>query len=261
MTSARSTDGRVAVAQAAARASARGAGRFVARPAQVRLEKPVISFTFDNFPKSAVRNAGAILEAAGGRGTFYASAAFAGQTTQYGGMFDGADLTRLTAAGHEIGCHTFACLDCGRGPTDDVFADMVRNADALSAMGLEERLVSFAYPFGHASAALKQLLPTRFTTARGMSPGVAAGRIDLAQLPANALFGEDAQKRAPRLMELARRKKGWLIFYTHDVSPRPTAWGSQTGLLERIVTAAYATGIEIAPVREVATRILAAASA
>jgi hypothetical protein len=138
---------------------------------------------------------------------------------------------------------------------------MVRNADVLAAMGLEERLVSFAYPFGHASAALKRHLPSRFTTARGVAPGLATGQIDLAQLPANALFGEDAQKRAVRLMEQARRRNAWLIFHTHDVSPRPTQWGSQTGLLERVVTAAYAAGVEIAPVRDVAARILAATPA
>jgi peptidoglycan/xylan/chitin deacetylase (PgdA/CDA1 family) len=230
----------------------------VARPVQVRLEKPVISFTFDDFPKSAGRNAAAVLEAMGGRATFYAASAFAGLTTQYGAMFDGDDITRLAAAGHEIGCGTFTSMDCARSPIDDIFADMVRNADALAAMGLEARLVSFAYPSGHVSAALKQRLPLRFTTARGAAPGLAVGRIDFAQLPANALFGEEAAKRAMRLLDQARRKKAWLIFHAHDVASRPTAWGAPTGLLERIVTAAYASGVEIAPVREVAARILAA---
>jgi hypothetical protein len=86
------------------------------------------------------------------------------------------------------------------------------------------------------------------------------GNIDLAQLPANALFGEDAPKRAMRLLELARRKKAWLIFHAHDVASRPTAWGAPTGLLERLVTAAYASGIEMATVGEVAARILATES-
>jgi len=235
--------------------------RHLARPARVRLEKPVISFTFDDFPKSSVARGAQILEAVGGRGTWYASSAFAGQSTQYGAMFDAADVARLTGAGHEIGCHTFAHVDCAHSPADDVFADMVRNAEALAEMGMEERLVSFAYPYGETSIALKDALPSRFTTARGTTPGVAHGRIDMAQLPANALFGEDAQKRALKLLEQARRRNGWVIFYTHDVSSRPTAWGSSTGLLERVATAAYATGIEMAPVRDVAARILEKADA
>lgn len=235
--------------------------RHLARPARVSLAKPVISFTFDDFPKSSVARGANILEAVGGRGTWYASSAFAGQSTQYGDMFEAAEVARLTAAGHEIGCHTFAHVDCARSPVDDVFADMVRNAEALADMGLQERLVSFAYPYGETSIALKKALPSRFTSARGGAPGVAHGRIDMAQLPANALYGEDAHKRALKLLELARRRNGWLIFYTHDVSSRPTAWGSSTGLLERIATAAYAAGVEMAPVRDVAARILATVGA
>jgi peptidoglycan/xylan/chitin deacetylase (PgdA/CDA1 family) len=235
--------------------------RHLARPARARLPRPVISFTFDDFPKSAVTRGAQILEAAGGRGTWYASCAYAGESTQYGPMFDAADVARLTAAGHEVGCHTFAHVDCARATADDVFADMVRNADALTAMGLEERLVSFAYPYGETSVALKDSLPARFTSARGTTPGLAHGRIDLAQLPANALFGDDAQKRALLLLEQARRRNAWVIFYAHDVSTRPTPWGASTGLLERVVTSAYATGIEIAPVRDVAARILAEGAA
>lgn len=231
--------------------------RRYARPARVRLTRPVISFTFDDFPKSAVTRGAQILEAVGGRGTWYASCAYAGESTQYGEMFDAADIARLTAAGHEVGCHTYAHMDCARATNDDVFADMVRNADALTAMGLEERLVSFAYPYGETTVDLKGNLPARFTSARGTTPGLAHGRIDMAQLPANPLFGDDAQKRALQLLELARRRNGWVIFYAHDVSSRPTAWGASTGLLERVVTSAYATGIEMAPVRDVAARILA----
>lgn len=233
--------------------------RHVARPVHVRLSKPVISFTFDDFPKSAATRGAQILEAVDARGTWYAGGSIAGETTQYGPMFDAADLARLTGAGHEVGCHTFSHLDCAQRPVDDVFADMVRNAEALSAMGLEERLVSFAYPYGAASIALKDGLPARFTSARGCEPGLAEGRIDLAQLPANALFGDDAHKRAMKLLEQALRRKAWLIFYTHDVSVRPTQWGASTALLERVAAAAYAAGIEMAPVREVAARIAATA--
>jgi len=239
----------------------RRALRHLARPVHVRLSKPVISFTFDDFPKSSVTRGAQVLESVGGRGTWYAGCAITGETTQYGPMFDAADVARLCGAGHEIGCHTFSHTDCAAASMDDVFADMVRNAEALAALGLEERLVSFAYPYGETTVALKDALPSRFTTARGTEAGLAEGRIDFAQLPANALFGEDAQKRAMKLLEQAQRRKGWLIFYTHDVSVRPTAWGSSTAVLERVATAAYAAGVEMAPVREVAARILADAHA
>lgn len=238
-------------------AVSRRARATVTRPAVARFEKPVISVTFDDFPKSAVRQGAALLEGVGGRGTFYAAAAFCGQTTQYGAMFDGDDVRRLLDAGHEIGCHTFSHGDPSVDTTDAVLADMVRNADALGAMGMEERLVSFAYPYGAATGALKKQLPSRFTSARGAEAGIAHGRIDLAQLPSNPLYGDDALKRCLKLVELARRKHGWVIFYAHDVGARPTAWGASTATLERVLMSAFVAGFEIAPVRTIAARLAA----
>lgn len=239
-------------------AASRRARAVVARPADVRLARPAVSFTFDSFAKSAVRHGAGLLERVGGRGTFYASAAFAAQTTQYGAMFDADDVARLLAAGHEIGCGGFSQPDPTLVSADEIFADMVRNAEALAGLGLPDRLVSFAYPFGAATTDLKRALPTRFTTARTIEPGMMHGRTDLAQLPANALCGADAQPRALRLLEHARRRSGWVIFHVHDVGMRPTAWGAATATLERVILAAHASGMEIAPVRDVAARILAA---
>ena len=238
-------------------AASKRARAVVTRPAVARFAKPVISVTFDDCPKSAVRHGAALLESVGGRGTFYAAAAFAGQTTQYGQMFDGDDVRRLLDAGHEIGCHTFGHVDPSKDAPDAVLADMVRNADALAAMGMDDRLVSFAYPYGAATAALKRQMPARFTSARGAETGVALGRIDLAQLPSNPLYGDDALKRCLKLVEQALRKHGWVIFYAHDVGARPTAWGVATSTLERVLMAAYAAGMEIAPVRTVAARLSA----
>ena len=230
--------------------------KHVARPALLRPARPLISFTFDDFPKSAARTGAALLDHVGGRGTFYASAAFAGQTTHTGEMFDGGDVKRLLADGHEIGCHTYAHLDCARTAPGDVFADMVRNADALGAMGMEDRLVSFAYPYGETSVALKSQLPSRFTSARGIAPGLASGRADLAQLRANAMYGRGALQRCLAVLETARRRNGWAIFFTHDVSPRPGPWGTPTGLMERLCGAALTAGVEILPVREALARVL-----
>lgn len=239
-------------------AASRRARSLVARPALVRFEKPVVSFTFDDFPKSAVRFGAPLLESVGGRGTFYAAAAFAGLETQYGAMFDGEDVARLRSAGHEIGCRTLNHMDATEGRTDDVIADMVRNADALAALGLEERLVSFAYPFGAVTTELKKTMPTRFTSARASEAGMAHGRVDLAQLPSNPLYGEDAQKRGLKLLEDARRRNGWLIFHAHDVGMRPTPWGATTATLERLVMSASVSDVEILTVGEVAARLAAA---
>lgn len=222
----------------------------IARPAILRPARPTVTFTFDGFARSAARTGAGLLANVGGRGTFYASAGDAGAAGPGGPLFVAEDVARLVAAGHEIGCSTFSGRDCAGQSLNKVFADMVRNADALSVMGLDQRLVSFAWPRGQASHALKSKLPGRFTSARGVYPGLASGRADLAQVRANAMFGMGALRRCLALLEEAQRRKGWVIFYAHDIAARPSPWGVPTGLLERLCGSAYTMGMRILPMRD-----------
>lgn len=224
--------------------------RHLARPAELRLARPTVSFTFDGFPRSAARTGAALLEHVNGRATFYASAGMAGRDTPVGPAFDADDLRRLVERGHEIGCGTFSRPDCSRLSRDAALADMVRNAEALAQMGLEERMSSFAYPGGVATVALKNGLPTRFACARGAEPGLASGHADLAQLRANALFGPGALRRCLAVLETARRQNGWVIFFAQDVGPRPGPRGAATAILERLCGAAVTGGMRLLPVRE-----------
>src|SRR6266446_114445 len=77
------------------------------RPVAIRNRQPIISFTFDDFPRSALLTGGAILEQRGLRGTYYASLGLMGQTAPTGPIFVREDLRMLIARGHEVGCHTF----------------------------------------------------------------------------------------------------------------------------------------------------------
>jgi peptidoglycan/xylan/chitin deacetylase (PgdA/CDA1 family) len=235
----------------------RATARTVARPALLRPARPTVSFTFDGFPQAAARTGASLVENVGGRATFYACAHAAGEVTPTGPAFGRDDLARLIGRGHEVGCMTYSGADCGRRRPGEVFADMVRNGDALATLGLEARLISFAYPHGETSAALKQTLPSRFTSARGARVGLASGAADLAQLRSNAMYGRGALARCLEVLDLARNRAGWVIFHTHDVSPRPTPLGTPTGLMERLCGAAFAGGMRILPVAKALELILA----
>src|SRR5947209_11228992 len=69
--------------------------------------KPIVSFTFDDFPRSALTVAGKILDNYNVCGTYYAAMGLMGKITEVGEMFDSRDLKHLVAAGHELACHTF----------------------------------------------------------------------------------------------------------------------------------------------------------
>ncbi|MBI1359084.1 MAG: polysaccharide deacetylase family protein [Alphaproteobacteria bacterium] len=214
----------------------------MAAPSTVAPDRPVVSFTFDDFPKSAARGAD-IVEAAGGRAAFYAATSFMGQRGPMGEMFDVAMIGDLASRGHEIAAHTHSHLDCARKPIDRVEKDVAANLVALAEAGLDANISSFAWPYGETTYVAKRWAADTFATARGVLPGVNRGDTDRAQLRAVELGdGETRRKRAFAMLENCIRSKGWLIFFTHDVSPRPTEFGVSPDLLAELCKRAAGEG-------------------
>ena len=215
-----------------------------ARPALLRFDTPILSVCFDDFPQSAAFEGARILESHGGRGTFYASAGLAQVEGACGPGFASADLARLAAAGHEIACHTFAHRDCARLDAFKTLIDLAKNRDALAAMGHAAPLQALAYPYGETSTDLKASLPPRYRSARGILPGLNVGRVDLAQLRAFPLFGQDFD-RARSSLKRAARRRAWMIVFTHDVSPTPSPWGTRAKDLDAFLVQARGLGFQL----------------
>jgi len=232
------------------------------RPFEIDLDHAIISFTFDDFPKTAVDIGAVELEKRGWRGTYYAAAHFAGGMTHHGPMFDAGDLQRLTSAGHEIGCHTYGHLDCVDNGVEAVLSDVRRNARALSAMGLEEELTSFAYPFGEATPRAKRALSNWFEAQRGVQPGVNRGVGDLNLLKAVGLDGGEAGRdRAVEAAESLVGAPGWLIFYGHDIQDDPSRWGCTAAHFEAVLDAVERSGAKVLTMRDALAAIRASETA
>jgi peptidoglycan/xylan/chitin deacetylase (PgdA/CDA1 family) len=156
----------------------------VAAPLPRSPKRPIITFTFDDFPKSAATNGAAIMEAAGARATYYAASGLSGRSMLIGDLFGPADLRRLEAAGHEIGSHTQSHQDCARTPLADSLADIELCDLDLMQMGLTRPADQFAYPFGEYSLAYKQIVERQgFMAAFGQQSGVAYAGADMFALP------------------------------------------------------------------------------
>ncbi|MHA6289518.1 polysaccharide deacetylase family protein [Maricaulis sp. CAU 1757] len=226
--------------------------RFAARAElDVALDHAIVSFTFDDFPKSAATVGAVALERRGWTGTYYASAAYAGGETHHGRMFDAGDLQHLTTRGHEIGCHTYGHLDAARVRTSDVMADVARNARALEAMGLDQALDSFAFPYGEASPAAKRALGEHFWTLRGVHAGINRARTDRNLLRAVPIDGGEAGiERAIEAAHSLIGHPGWLVYYTHDIQAQPTEWGCTPAQFERVCRAVEASGARVMTVRD-----------
>jgi peptidoglycan/xylan/chitin deacetylase (PgdA/CDA1 family) len=228
------------------------------RPARVGLDRPLLSVSFDDAPASAVDQGARILEDAGARGTFYIAAGLCGREGPMGRFAEAAEIAPLATRGHEIGCHTFSHLDCGKAEPERIARDVDSNAAALVAHGLPAPS-AFAYPYGDVSVAAKRVLRGRFRALRALHPGMVRTGSDLNQLPAVGIEGEDGEPTAAAWLERAAARRAWLILYTHDVAEAPSPWGCTPGALRRLLDRARALGFEIRPVGEALDRIGAAA--
>src|ERR1700709_1220766 len=73
-----------------------------------RLNPPIASVTFDDFPRSAWTGGQPLLAKYGAKATYYVAGSFSGRNIDGLEYFIDQDLIDLNRAGHEIGNHTFA---------------------------------------------------------------------------------------------------------------------------------------------------------
>jgi peptidoglycan/xylan/chitin deacetylase (PgdA/CDA1 family) len=222
-----------------------------------RLDRPVASITFDDFPKSAWRAGAPILDRHGAKATYYAAGRFCGLTEDGIDYFTADDLTGLRDAGHEVGCHTFS-HQYGTGVSSrDLDQDAARNQAFVGDLLGDYPLSSFAYPYGDVSPRTKLLYSNRFPTSRGIRRGVNAGWIDLAQLKA---IGLEHKAWDPAAIEAAVaqavERNGWIIFFTHDVSETPSPYGVTPDMLDHALRTVKAAGIDILPVKHALARLI-----
>ena len=152
---------------------ARKLGHFIlTRPQKVKWPGGVVSITFDDFPKSSLDTGGPILESYGVRGTYYTAVGLAETYGNLGRMFDHGDVEAAHRSGHEIACHTFHHLDCGRNKTAALLTDIDENAAAIEGLTGGYTPTNFAFPFGGISLSAKSALSHRFASCRGIGEGV-----------------------------------------------------------------------------------------
>jgi peptidoglycan/xylan/chitin deacetylase (PgdA/CDA1 family) len=228
------------------RATARFAFR---RPFVIETPVPIISFTFDDFPRSALREGGAILKRFGVTGTYYTSLGLMGKQAPTGTMFFREDLQQLLEQGHELGCHTFG--HCDSWATDsNVFEDsVVENQQELSKLYPEISFKTFSYPINPPRARTKQRMPRHFVCCRGGGQTFNAGTTDLNYLSACFLEkNRDNPEILTDLIDRNRKAQGWLIFATHDVCKDHTPYGCTPEFFEKIVQYAADSGARVLPV-------------
>jgi len=213
------------------------------KPARLNLKRPLLTISFDDAPVSAAEAGAAILERHEVRGTYFISAGLGGQESHLGRYTTLDDVARLAAAGHEIACHTFSHLDCGKAKASSIAAELDANLQALRAVDVTP--VTFAYPYGDVSPWAKALINDRFIAGRALHHGLIDSGTDLNQAPGVGIEGADGEAVARAWMTRAVQATAWLVLYTHDVRDQPSDWGCTPQVLDRLVSEAVAMGFEI----------------
>lgn len=216
----------------------------------------IVSFTFDDFPRSAVSNGASLLEAAGARGTFYACSSMMDQSNAMGDLFTKEDLLSLVKRGHEIGAHTHTHLDCAKADPDMSLADIDENLSALKALGLDAEISQFAYPYGETRPQLKSELVDRFDAARGVLAGSNRQGSDLMQLRSYELDANPANNtKALNAIKAGKTTPAWIVIFTHDVRDDHSSFGTSPETLQTLIDAAREIDADILTMGEAYSRV------
>lgn len=215
---------------------------FGQRPFTLRPGHPIISFTFDDFPRSALFAAGTLLEASGAAGTYFVSHGLMGQTIATGEMARADDLPYLLARGHELGCHTFHHCPAWDTAPSKYESSVADNASALASVVLQ----THSYPINYPRPDTKRRLARRFRGCRGGGQSFNHGSIDLNYL--NSFFLEQSREdfgAVERIIAANADAGGWLVFSTHDVCENPTRFGCTPAFFEKVVRSSSHSGAKI----------------
>ncbi len=219
------------------------------RPFVVKPDAPLISFSFDDFPRSALTVGGSILKSHGVSGTYYAALGLLGRTIETGQMFDADDLYQLVDQGHELGCHTFGHCHAWNTPPLAFEQSVLENQRTLHELIPSASMPTLSYPISVPRAGTKEKVSQYFACSRGGGQKFNAGVADLNYL--SAFFIEQCREcpeKIYRIIEQTCQSRGWLIFATHDIGNNHTPWGCSPELFEQIVRFSVSSGARILPV-------------
>lgn len=226
------------------------ARQIIKRPLPLIGDAGVISFTFDDAPASACRAGKALLEKYGCQGTWYIAGDLTGNMEQGISCHTVEDLQELAANGHEIASHTFSHRPC-RGRTSEALREeFEHNANFLHSI-TGTRPTNFSFPLGSYGLRAKHCSSRFFHSARLTRPGIHYHEADLNALLAQPIYSDEiSEKRIGELIMATSEGKGWLIFYTHDISPTPSQWGCTPELFESAIARSQEYGCKILPVEK-----------
>lgn len=228
-----------------------------------RLERtsqtPFISFSFDDFPASAMVNAARVLADYNVHATYFVATGLLGAVRQEGRIASIPDLVDLVRTGHEIGGHTFDHLDSWSTASAEFENSVAKNQARLRKLLPEAECEVFSYPLTDPNPKTKRLVGRHFMCCRGGGQRLNGRVLDLNLLSAYFLDwrNRDDLSEAEYMIDRNTSEGGWLIFATHDVVSRPSRYGCTVQQFAHVVDYAVRSGGVVQPIGAVCRRLVA----
>jgi len=202
------------------------------------MKKTIISLTFDDGWKSAIKQACPLLERYGFCATFNIISERLDET--YMEYMDANDLRIITARGHELGVHTRSHKHLPELTDEEAWHEISQGLEDLRTLGYEPR--TFSYPFGEwNSSVMNQVRDAGFIAARSVDRGINDEKTNPLLLSAQPVREEHSVEQITSLIADVMNTGGWLIFYFHQIEPsavlqeRKWIYGSTPETLEAIL--------------------------
>jgi peptidoglycan/xylan/chitin deacetylase (PgdA/CDA1 family) len=217
----------------------------------IKLPEPVVSFTFDDVPRSAVLNGESILRKYNFSGTYYISSGLMLKDGFDFGREDCRLLGEIINRGGELACHTYSHLHFFGANRNQVVLDLDRNQEFIAQCIPGYKFENFSYPYGEQTSAARDIIKSRFASARSVYHGVNSGETDLNCLKGIRLYESIDPNKIIGIINGVMETGGWIIFYTHDVEKNPSKNGCSPEYFETIVKYCFDKKIKVLPVNKV----------
>ena len=225
--------------------------RLLIRPLLLNRTHGVVSFSFDDAPRSACNAGRQILENFDSRGTFYLAGGLTAGLEMGKPCHTLQDAQTLVANGHHVGCHTWSHQRCDLMPRVEMRTEIERNSQFLTELGVPTTDRHFSFPLGGYHLSSKHLAAQHFASGRLNFGGMQTTMADLNALRASALYQHLWDHNSlTTLMTQVAKSKAWLVLYTHDVDNDPSRYGCTPAMLQHAVVQAQRAGCKVLPVNQ-----------
>jgi peptidoglycan/xylan/chitin deacetylase (PgdA/CDA1 family) len=215
--------------------------------------RPFISFTFDDFPRSAFISGAELLKKYNIRATYYVSLGLMGKKNQFWEYFTLNDLHELIESGHELGSHTYDHVDAWSGPPKFFEESILKNQQILEQIRPGYKLRTLSYCTRNPHPQNKKIAGKHFLCCRGGGNRINRGILDLNLI--SSYFIDHYHRQDPdyfyRIIDKNSKINGWLVFSGHDISNHPSPYGCTPSFFEKLIQHSCASGALILPVAEV----------